>query len=98
MAAAAIQGAWRSHRLRQQLTRRLIQARQERNDHFQRLQLRLQQQWTLFQRQTHVVIHVPSIQRRQPLTMAQASPLEVPREEGEARLLMKLGIADIHVV
>lgn len=70
-AAAAIQGAWRMHRLRGQLMERLQAARRARDARFQELQRGLYSQWPLITRAGHVVVHLPSMHRRQAMTLSQ---------------------------
>lgn len=86
VAAATIQGAWRTHRLRTQLAERLMQARRERNDQFAQLQLRLYQQWELVQRNAHVVLHIPNMYCRQPMSGVQMDAMRVAESAQLARL------------
>ncbi|KAG2432871.1 hypothetical protein HXX76_008603 [Chlamydomonas incerta] len=60
-ATLKIQHAWRNSRLRQQLRQRMRMARLERDMRFAELRDQLEQQWPLFRRNAHVVVHVPNL-------------------------------------
>lgn len=88
VAAATIQGAWRSHRLKQSLRERLHEARAQRDDKFKALHVRMAQQWPLMQRHPHVVVHLPNSHRgrRMPTSMAQGEALLAAESAQLARL------------
>ncbi|KAG2448854.1 hypothetical protein HYH02_006205 [Chlamydomonas schloesseri] len=60
-ATLKIQHAWKNSRLRQQLRQRMRMARLERDMRFAELRDQLEQQWPLFRRNAHVVVHVPNL-------------------------------------
>ncbi|KAG2501161.1 hypothetical protein HYH03_000976 [Edaphochlamys debaryana] len=60
-ASLRIQHAWRNSRLRKQLRERMRMARLERDMRFAELRDVLEQNWPLYRRNAHVVIHVPNL-------------------------------------
>jgi len=85
-AALEIQTAWRLHRLRSTIMQRLRQARWQRDAKFQALQQGLYEQWPQMQRQSHVVVHVLSLHRTQPMALLQKDALLVAEAAQLTRL------------